>query len=757
MEISRRIYLLILCCCSLLSGGITAQQLAFPSAEGFGRFASGGRGGIVYKVTNLNDDGEGSLRKGIVKRGPRTIVFDVSGTIELKSPLDINRGDLTIAGQTAPGDGITIKGYPVSVKADNVIIRYLRFRMGDVNKVVGDALGGRNTENVIIDHCSISWATDENASFYGNKNFSLQWCIISEALNHSVHQKGAHGYGSIWGGENASFHHNLISSNNSRNPRFSGSETTANSAAEFVDFRNNVIYNWGANSIYGGEKGSYNIINNYFKPGPATTSSKRVRILEPYEPYGKFYVEGNYVEGSENVSSNNWNEGIAIDDPDKIRLKTPVDIKGNLVTQDAKMAYRQVLAEAGASLKRDPVDLRIISSVKEGNASHGNGLIDSQEEVGGWPSLKTATPPVDSDADGIPDAWEQQNNLDPTTNDASLHSLDPGYSNIEVYINTLADPDHRTLSLSKEGYHFTVAKDGSGDFTKVQDAIDAVPDFRRKETIIYIKKGTYKEKLVLPASKTNVTFIGEDREHTILTFDDYAQKLNKFGEELGTTGSTSFFVFGDHFTARNLSFENSSGPVGQAVAVRVDGDKVMFENCNFLGFQDTLYPHGRKSRQYYKNCYIEGTTDFIFGWSTAVFENCEIFSKKGGHYITAASTEEASPHGFVFINSRLTGDAPEESVYLGRPWRDHAQTVFINTTMGPHIKKEGWHNWSKPQAEKTAFYAEFNSSGPGAAPKQRVEWSHQLSPRQAEEYTVAKILESDGEWIPREPKSAAVN
>src|SRR5690606_26984745 len=272
-------------------------QLAFPAAEGFGRYASGGRGGAVYTVTNLQDSGEGSLRKGIIKQGPRTIVFAVSGTIFLESPLDINRGDLTIAGQTAPGDGITIAGYPVSIKADNVILRYMRFRMGDINNLQGDALGGRGVSRVILDHCSMSWATDEVASFYGNRDFTMQWCIISEALNLSVHEKGEHGYGGIWGGAKASFHHNLIANNNSRNPRFSGSSTTPNGPDEFVDFRNNVIYNWKGNSIYGGEKGNYNVVNNYFKAGPATPKGRRDRILNPSEPYGSFFVQGNHVEG----------------------------------------------------------------------------------------------------------------------------------------------------------------------------------------------------------------------------------------------------------------------------------------------------------------------------------------------------------------------------------------------------------------------------------------------------------------------------
>lgn len=294
---------------------------------------------------------------------------------------------------------------------------------------------------------------------------------------------------------------------------------------------------------------------------------------------------------------------------------------------------------------------------------------------------------------------------------------------------------------------FVVASDGSGDFTIIQDAIDAVPDMRKNRTVIQIKNGTYKEKLVLPASKTNITFVGEDPNKTIITYDDYASKKNRFGEEIGTSGSSGFYVFGDGFIAKNVTFENSSGPVGQAVAVRIDGDKVIFENCRFLGFQDTLYPHGDHSRQYYKDCYIEGTTDFIFGWSTAMFENCEIYSKEGGQYITAASTLEETEYGLVFINCKLTGDAPDKSVYLGRPWRNYAQTVFINCELGKHIHPEGWHNWSKPDAEKTAFYAEYNSKGAGASEETRVSWSHQLTEEEVSSYTIEAIFK---DWNPKE-------
>ncbi len=292
-------------------------------------------------------------------------------------------------------------------------------------------------------------------------------------------------------------------------------------------------------------------------------------------------------------------------------------------------------------------------------------------------------------------------------------------------------------------YHFVVDPDGSGDFRTVQEAINAVPDFRKNETKIFIRKGTYKEKLVLATSKTNVTFVGEDRDRTILTYDDFASKKNRFGEEVGTTGSTSFFVFGDGFRAENITFENSSGPVGQAVAVRIDGDMVTFINCRFLGFQDTLYPHGEKSRQYYKNCYIEGTVDFIFGWSTAVFDRCTIVCKDHG-FVTAPSTNEGTAFGFVFLDCKITGTAPESSFYLGRPWRPFGKSAFLRCDLGSMIKPEGWHNWVKPEAERTTFFAEYKNTGNGASIDKRVNWSHQLNEEEALLYTPENIL---GEWV----------
>lgn len=289
-----------------------------------------------------------------------------------------------------------------------------------------------------------------------------------------------------------------------------------------------------------------------------------------------------------------------------------------------------------------------------------------------------------------------------------------------------------------------VAKDGSGDFSTVQEAINAVADHSNSVTTIFIKKGVYKEKIFLPANKTHIHFIGEELEKTILTYDDYASKKDSLGRNIGTSGSSSFFIYGSDITAENITFKNSAGPVGQAVAMRVTGDRVRFINCRFLGFQDTLYTHGDSSRQYYYKCYIEGTVDFIFGASTALFDSCVIFGKRGGYY-TAASTPARSKYGYVFRNCILTGDAPPNSFYLGRPWRPAAKTVFINCRIDKMVRPEGWHNWSNPENEKTAYYAEYNCFGEGADTKGRVAWSHQLNDTEAKQYTTNEILSG---WDP---------
>ena len=293
-------------------------------------------------------------------------------------------------------------------------------------------------------------------------------------------------------------------------------------------------------------------------------------------------------------------------------------------------------------------------------------------------------------------------------------------------------------------YDFVVAKDGSGDFLSVQEAINAVPDFRKNvRTTILVKRGVYKEKIVIPASKINLSLIGEDG--SVLSYDDYADKLNCFGEKTGTSGSASCYIYAPDFYAENLTFENTSGPVGQAVACFVSADRAYFKHCRFLGWQDTLYTYGKGCRQYYEDCYIEGTVDFIFGWSTAVFNRCHIHSKTKG-YVTAPSTDQGQKYGYVFYDCRLTADEGVTGVYLSRPWRPYAQAVFVRCDLGGHIMPAGWNNWGNVENEKTAFYAEYQSRGAGANPKARASFSHQL--HNLEGYTMEEVLAGTDGWNP---------
>lgn len=289
-----------------------------------------------------------------------------------------------------------------------------------------------------------------------------------------------------------------------------------------------------------------------------------------------------------------------------------------------------------------------------------------------------------------------------------------------------------------------VAQDGSGSYKTVQAAINAVPDSSANETVIFIKNGIYKEKLVIPASKHHITLNGEDKFKTVLTYDDYASKKDSLGKNIGTSGSASIHIYGLYFSASNLTFENSSGPVGQAVAVWAGGDHTAFINCRFLGWQDTLYTFGSATKQFYLNCYIEGTVDFIFGAATAWFENCELFCKSGG-YVTAASTPENVKFGYVFYKCKVTGNAKKQSFALGRPWRPNAKVVYLYCQLGDLIKPEGWDNWGNPANEKTAYFAEYKNSGPGNTPNSRHQWAFQLTKEQAQEYTQNEVL---GGWKP---------
>ena len=465
----------------------TERMIAFPGAEGFGRFTTGGRGGKVYHVTTLEDNGKtslvGSFRWANAQSGPRTIVFDVSGTIMLKSALRISK-NTTVAGQTAPGDGICLANYPVTLD-ENVIVRYVRFRLGNEalktnpDAHEGDGLGAMDRKNIIVDHCSVSWSIDECLSVYGSKDITVQWCISSQSLVNAGHSKGSHGYGGNWGGSGASYHHNLMIHHTSRTPRLGPRPGTQTD--ERMDLRNNVIYNWGGNGCYGGEGMNVNIVNNYYKPGPGTpTGTKGMRIAsinirtseytkhdtaspnewdKMWHVWGKYFVDGNVNTKYSQVTNDNWTYGIynQIDangndgtytevTKDTIRLEEPIAFVAT-TTHTAEQAYEKVLQYVGASLHRDALDDIMISDARNGEATftgsgNSKGFINSQDDVKSkiptlWPELKQEAPKVDTDGDGMPDEWEDSHGLDKNNKADGNQTGEGGYTNLEIYLNSL--------------------------------------------------------------------------------------------------------------------------------------------------------------------------------------------------------------------------------------------------------------------------------------------------------------------------------
>jgi len=460
----KTVFLIIFFFCPAYS--FTQNLPAFPGAEGYGKYTAGGRGGVLYEVTNLNDAGEGSLRAAVEASGPRTVVFRVSGTIILNSELKISHPYITIAGQTAPGDGICIRRYPIVIGTNQVIIRYLRVRVGDESGDDADAISSRFNKNIIIDHVSASWSVDETMSIYHCDSITVQWCLVAESMYNSNHVKGFHGFGGIWGANYSTYHHNLLAHHSSRNPRFaSGSGNT--------DYRNNVLYNWGYNSGYGGEKvqqgdsrfvfSNINMVANYYKPGPATKPGEvSYRIASPSSrneaaDYGKWYVADNVVYGNATVTANNWNSGVQPQGGSSyiagLKLDQPWPSMA-ITQQTAEEAYYSVLDNVGATLpKRDTVDARIVDETRNGYATYEGltykqnnpvpdkskncGIIDSQTDIGGWPELKSTTAPTDTDHDGMPDDWEIMKGLNPNNAADRNNVAADGYTMLEKYLNSI--------------------------------------------------------------------------------------------------------------------------------------------------------------------------------------------------------------------------------------------------------------------------------------------------------------------------------
>jgi hypothetical protein len=421
---------------------------AFPGAEGFGARSIGGRGGKVLFVTNLNDSGEGSLRRAVEADGPRTVIFRVSGTISLKSKLVVRKPFITIAGQTAPGDGICLKNHALAIAADHVIVRYIRCRPGDNAKAESDSISISSGRDIIVDHCSASWSVDEtlSASSRGQLgNVTVQWCIISESLNDSIHHKGPHGYGSLIRGSfgnGYTYHHNLYAHHRARLPRPGNYIDRTKDPEGFVlDFRNNVIYNWASRAAGYNADGSngtnsitkMNFVGNYYKAG---VNSKGDLAFSESTTSARAWFSGNCMNGS--YPDDPWSlvtfSKFSADDMEAYKQSGPIPVPA-VKTDDAITAYRRVLAEAGAVLpKRDDVDIRIVDDVKNGTGK----IIDDEQQVGGWPELKSTEPPDDCDKDGIPDAWEKQHDLDPDDPaDGKADTNADGYTNLEEYLNSI--------------------------------------------------------------------------------------------------------------------------------------------------------------------------------------------------------------------------------------------------------------------------------------------------------------------------------
>ena len=428
---------------SVCAANEKSQTVAFQGAEGFGRYAVGGRGGRVIKVTNLGDDGPGSLRAALRTEGPRTILFDISGTISLKRKIVVNNGRVTIAGQSAPGGGITLRNHGLVIKADDVIVRYIRSRPGSLSNIETDAISIGAGNHIIIDHCSASWATDETLSvsptgeneLHTIDNVTVQWSMITESLNNSIHSKGKHGYGSLVrgsAGARYSFHHNLWAHHKARMPRPGNyADIEDDPEGPLFDFRNNVFYNWGsAASGYNSDNTSvsrYNFINNYYRRGPQSSKSL---AFDEKNSLAISHFSGNFMDGV--LPTDPWKLVRFADERSRGSLRPfPAE---PVHTQSAEQAYADVLRLAGASLARDKVDQRIVDQVQNGTGM----LIDDVAQVGGWPLIDSIPALHDTDGDGMPDEWESAQGLNPGDHTDGLDDDDgDGYTNLEEYLNDL--------------------------------------------------------------------------------------------------------------------------------------------------------------------------------------------------------------------------------------------------------------------------------------------------------------------------------
>lgn len=814
--------------------------VAFPGAEGYGRFTTGGRafddrGSKVYYVTRLDDSDEEGTFRWAVNTGddtPRTVLFKVAGTIYLTRNVDV-KSNTTIAGQTAPAGGICLAGYRVKL-GSNIIIRHIRFRAGDLPNKSMSPLGVENVENVVLDHCSFGWSMEENLTLYDNNKTTTQWCIFAEGLYNSRNEKGARAYGAQWGGKRSTMHHCLFANNNSRSPRFNGVRPENHDRQAINEFTNNVIYNWGSvNAIYGGENSAggatdYNrvyMINNYYRPGPATkdaTSSRRYWCSASGEMdgVGQWYLKGNKFELSSKwaPSSNIWKDeelqkvnsdnyyGFVSNNSsramnfwslspsqalaDKALLTEPVAGEltyTNYETADA--AYQKVVTQAGASLPRyDEVDARVLAEAAgtldpQFGGDRGNklGIIDSPSnitlqshddfvalyegdkaednaeiDVTCYPRLQMDDYDcrvMDTDGDGLPDDYETSVGLNP--NDASDGQLltASGYSNLEVFLNGVAD---RTIDMSQYTVHqpaamanrfnAVVAQDGSGDYTNIQDAVNAAPG--NSPYYIFIKAGTYEGHVQI--DKANVHLTGQSRENTIISWN----KTNADGG--GVDKASTINVTANDVSFDNLTIRNTRINEGQALALYTKADRVSITSCNLEGWQDTYRTGKDGQRHIVRNSKVTGTTDFIYGAGEVLFDDVTLHVLRTSNVIVAPDHSSAS-YGYVFRNATITAAQSGSQTHLGRPWGNTPKVSYLNTrlTSGVSIPAEGWQdmgglpirmaeyntmdangNAIDLSQRKTSFTADGKTSSSKAV----------LSKLEADSYKLDYMLRGTDEW-----------
>lgn len=752
------------------------ELIAFPGCEGYGRFTSGGRmfdsrGSKVYYVTRLDDTGEEGTFRWAVTTGddtPRTVLFKVSGTIYLTSRLSA-KGNTTIAGQSAPGGGICLAGYQLKF-GSNTIVRHIRFRAGDLPNKSMSMLDVENINHIVLDHCTFSWSMEENITLYDTDYTTTQWCIFAEGLYDSRNTKGNRSYGAQWGGEHGTMHHCLFAHNNSRSPRFNGVRASTNDRHVDNEFVNNVVYNWGKrNSLYGGENDAscngYNrtyMINNYFRPGPATKnglgSGQRWFVgASSSNGVGQWYLSGNKFEVNSKwaPSGDNWSAEVLekvnadnlygfITDAsykainlesvgnsqatfDKYILQNIVEWSG-LEYESADEAYRKVVRQAGASLPRhDEVDARILAEAagtidpQFGGArgaklgiidspyditlqSHddfaalyeGDNAADNREiEVTCYPRLQMDSDDcavVDTDGDGLPDAYETSVGLNPNDASDAMKLTASGYSNLEVFLNGVADGQidaklytkHQPATPQAISLTFTVAQDGSGLYTSIQDAVNGVPE--GSSALITIKAGVYDEHVLI--NKPNIHLMGQSKQNTIIT----GSKLhNDDGGNVDTNATVN--VTANNVSFDNLTIRNTRYNEGQALALYTKGDRIVITSCNLEGYQDTYRTGKRGQRHLVRNTKIAGRTDFIYGDGEVYFDSDTLHIVESGGYIVAPD-HQSPAYGYVFRDAVITAKSSGTTTYLGRPWHNTPKVSFINTrlTADVAIYPQGWHD-----------------------------------------------------------------